>query len=72
MIKYKDSPNDFKDGIQTKINYYNKIKKSAEPENNKFKDKKGKYTQVLPYTDIMFLYFIDLLIIIDYLTFYYE
>ena len=72
IIKYKDSPNDFRNGIKTKIDYYENIKKFAEPSKNEFKDKKGKYTQVLPYTDIMFLYFIDLLIIIDYLTFYYE
>jgi DNA repair exonuclease SbcCD ATPase subunit len=74
MIKYNNSNshNDFINGIETKIEYYNKIIKSAEPSKNEFKDKKGKYTQVLPYTDIMFLYFIDLLIIIDYLTFYYE
>jgi hypothetical protein len=72
MIKYKDSPNNFRNGIKTKIDYYENIKTSAEPSKNEFKDKKGKYTQILPYTDIMFLYFIDLLIIIDYLTFYYE
>ena len=72
MIKYNNSPNNFTNGIQTKIEYYNKIIKLAEPSKNIFKDKKGKYTQVLPYTDIMFLYFIDLLIIIDYLTFYYD
>ena len=72
MIKYNNSSDDFINGIKTKIEYYNKIKISAEPSKNEFKDKKGKYTQVLPYTDIMFLYFIDLLIIIDYLTFYYE
>ena len=72
MIKYNNSPNDFRNGIKTKIEYYENIKESAEPSKNEFKDKKGKYTQVLPYTDIMFLYFIDLLIIIDYLTFYYE
>jgi hypothetical protein len=73
IIKYNDlNNNNFIKGIQTKINYYNKIKESGEPKNNNFKEKKGKYTQVLPYTDIMFLYFIGLLIIIDYLTFYYE
>ena len=72
MIKYNNSHNDFRNGIKTKIEYYENIKESAEPSKNEFKDKKGKYTQVLPYTDIMFLYFIDLLIIIDYLTFYYE
>ena len=73
IIKYNDlNNNNFINGIQTKIDYYNKIKESGEPSKNEFKEKKGKYTQVLPYTDIMFLYFIDLLIIIDYLTFYYE
>ena len=34
--------------------------------------KKGKYTVILPYTDVLFLYFIDLLIIIDYITTMYE
>ena len=73
IIKYNDlNNNNFINGIQTKIDYYNKIKESGEPSKNEFKEKKGKYTQVLPYTDIMFLYFIGLLIIIDYLTFYYE
>ena len=73
IIKYNDSNNNnFIKGIKPKIEYYDKIKNYGEPSNNEFKDKKGKYTQVLPYTDIMFLYFIDLLIIIDYLTFYYE
>lgn len=35
-------------------------------------NQKGSYTVILPYTDIMFLYFIDLLIVIDFLTFFYE
>ena len=35
-------------------------------------NKRGEYTIILAYTDIMLLYFIDLLIIIDYLTYFYE
>jgi hypothetical protein len=36
------------------------------------KTKKGKFTEILIYTDNLFYYFIDLLIIIDYLTFFYQ
>lgn len=64
--------------FQSKI-IQNKIKKKDEiiqyksemnPTNKS--NKRGEYTIILPYTDIMFLYFIDLLIIIDYLTYFYE
>ena len=34
--------------------------------------KKGKYTVIIPYTDILLLYFIDMLIVIDALTIFYE
>jgi hypothetical protein len=74
VIKYNDNNKkniDFKNRINPKLIYSEKILASAEPSKNDFKEKKGKYIQVLPYTDVMFLYFIDLLIVIDYLTFYY-
>jgi hypothetical protein len=74
IIKYNNDASNhatFKKDIQPKLIYYKKIMDSAEPGKENFKEKKGKYTQILAYTDIMFLYFIDLLIIIDYLTFYY-
>ena len=56
---------ELKDKINTKQKNY---KKNL---NNK-KTKKGKITEILVYTDNMFYYFIDLMIIIDYLTFFYK
>jgi hypothetical protein len=39
---------------------------------NAKKIKVGKYTKILIYTDVLFKYLVDLLNIIDYLTFFYE
>jgi len=47
-----------------------KIKKLLEkPSNN---NNSGKYTKVLPYTDILLVYLLYLLFIIDYLTYFYK
>ena len=39
---------------------------------NNYSNKKGKYIVILPYTDIIYKYIINLLIIIDYLVYFYE
>jgi hypothetical protein len=41
-------------------------------QNNKTNKKKGDLIVIPPYTCTLFLYLIDLLIIIDYLTFFYK
>ena len=56
---------ELKDKINTKQKNYKK-------DLNSKKTKKGKITEILVYTDNMFYYFIDLMIIIDYLTFFYK
>ena len=55
--------------LQKKKQKRDKITKHAINDDN---HPKGKYTVVLPYTDIMYLYFINLLIIIDYLKYFYK
>lgn len=52
-----------------------KIEKDQEGYRKNITDKKikvGKYTKILIYTDVLFKYLVDLLNIIDYLTFFYE
>jgi len=48
-----------------------RIKKIIEHVNDKI-DTKGKYTVIIPSTDVLFLYIINLLIIIDFLIHFYE
>lgn len=60
--------NNFLPKIQKKQDRINKIK---EHQNDKT-DKRGKYTIIIPSTDVLFLYIINLLIIIDFLTYFYE
>jgi hypothetical protein len=48
-----------------------RIKKILDHVNDKI-DTKGKYTVIIPSTDVLFLYIINLLIIIDFLTYFYE
>ena len=55
--------------LQKKKQKRDKITIHAQEDDN---HPKGKYTVVLPYTDIMYLYFINLLIIIDYLKYFYK
>lgn len=60
------------------IKKQNSFKKKVEKEEKEYssnltakKIKVGKYTKILSYTDNLFIYFIDLLIIIDFLLFFY-
>ena len=72
LIKSKDPKkiDEFRKSIiKSKIDKRAKIIAKA---NVLSENQKGSYTVILPYTDIMFLYFIDLLIVIDFLTFFYE
>lgn len=65
----------FKDKIiKSKVDNQNKITKNGNNYNSalgKNEIVKGKFTEILIYTDNLFYYFLDLLIIIDYLTFFY-
>lgn len=57
--------------VKNKKDKYEKI--ITKTKNNKLKnEKKGNIIYVLAYTDILFGYFIQLLIIIDFLTYFYE
>ena len=47
----------------------NKINKNKINDDKKMK---GKYTQILPYTDVLYLYFLNLLLIINFLNFFYN
>ena len=61
--------------ISRKNKILDKIKKDEiayETNTTAKKIKVGKYTKILIYTDVLFKYLIDLLNIIDYLTFFYE
>ena len=57
--------------ISGKISNCNKITKNDTQYSSTTNHKKGKYIEVLKYTDIMLYYIINLLIIIDYLTTFY-
>lgn len=72
LLLNKNSINTFntkiiRDKLNKKKNIINKSEKTKDNLN-----KRGEYTVILPYTDILLLYFIELLIIIDYLTYFYE
>jgi hypothetical protein len=54
--------------IKNKLEIIKKIKTNSTNNINN----KGEFTTILPYTDSMFLYFIYLTLMIDYLTFFYE
>lgn len=69
--KNTKSTTNFNQIIESKINKKKEIINNSE-KNNKNNNQKGEYTIILPYTDIMLLFFIELLIIIDYLTYFYE
>lgn len=57
--------------IGKKYNKYNEIEKNSENKNLK-NEKKGNITYILAYTDILLQYFIELLIFIDYLSYFYK
>ena len=75
ILKYNENQeennkNIFIEKINKKIKYIKAFDSLINPTD--FKNKSGKYIQVIPYTDVMFIYFINLLMIIDYLNYYYE
>ena len=61
--------------IKQKMNKQSNIKNNDMKYSKNLVNKKtikGKFTEILIYTDNLFYYFIDMLIIIDYLTFFYK
>lgn len=76
ILKYNENQQENKNKkifikkIDKKKEYIKKFDDLINPPD--FKNKSGKYIQVIPYTDVMFIYFINLLMIIDYLNYYYE
>lgn len=63
----------------TKISYFTtnnikleKIKELFRNPTNNNNNNSGKYTKILPYTDILLVYLLYLLLIIDYLTYFYK
>ena len=72
---YESICNNFKKMIEKKLQFKKTIHANEKAYNinlEKNEIKVGKYTKILTYTDNLFIYFIDLLIIIDYLSFFYK